>query len=513
MRIPSASERSVASPWRVEITLFALVVVSHGYFFGGLSWNQSARFDAIFSFVEPGPDSGTFRIDRFLRDADGRLPEPAEDPRQNTGDWSFYPPEGKTSQSLDASAVRGHYYANKAPGPILLGTAVYFVIYRLERLVGADPLHHHTRILNFYLINLFISVGITGLGLVAFRRLLLACGAGERRAICFSLVLGFATMLFPYDTQLWGHPTAAAFVVIGVLSIFRGSAHAITLGGFFAGMAALCDYPAAVIVVALGIFALVRYRNRAGFYIVGGLLPLAAFMLYHNACFGSPFALATDYTNPTFVDERLTLGGFGIIDLQIFGKLLAGIQRGLLFQMPVLTLSLAGIAYWLKRHRRDGLAWLSIGVLLALLAMNSSFNGWHGGASVCARYQIIALPFWVICMKEVPWRGIWRVAFPILAGISALNMLAVSAVSPLVPESHPEPLYSWVYGQHLLQGNLSWYNSGFWADERSFWNCFNLGMIAGLRGIWSLLPLLAMSTAGALGIIAATCRPKRMRGC
>lgn len=513
MKTPSASERNAASPWRVEITLFVLVVVSHGYFFGGLSWNQNARFDAIFSFVEPGPDSGTFRIDRFMRDVDGRLPEPAEDPRQNTGDWSFYPPKGKTGQNLDASAVRGHYYANKAPGPILLGAAVYSVLYRLEGLSGADPLQHRTRRLNFYLINLFVSVGITGLGLLAFRRLLLACGAGEPRAICLTLVLGFATMLFPYDTQLWGHPTAAAFLVIGVLFIFRGSPRKIALGGFFAGMAALCDYPAAVIVLALGIFALVRHRYRAVFYIVGGLLPLAAFMLYHNACFGSPFALATDYTNPTFVDEGLTLGMLGITDLRIFGKLLAGIERGMLLQMPVLILSLAGISYWLERSLRDGLAWLSIAVLLALLALNSSFNGWHGGASVCARYQIIALPFWVICMKEVPWRGLWRVAFPVLAGISAVNMFAVSAVSPLVPESHPEPLYSWVYGQHLLQGNLSWYQFGFWAGERSIWNCFNLGMIAGLRGLWSLAPLLAMSTAGALGIVAATSRSKRIRGC
>lgn len=83
-------------------------------------------------------------------------------------------------------------------------------------------------------------------------------------------------------------------------------------------------------------------------------------------------------------------------------------------------------------------------------------------------------------------------------------MFAVSAVSPLVPENHPEPLYTWVYGQHLLQGKLSWYKFGFWTDDWDFWNCFNLGIITGLDGIWSLIPLVATCTAGAVGIVAVT---------
>ena len=49
--------------------LFLVVFLGFAYFHGGGMANQASRFDAIAAFVEPGtPDTGTFRIDRFLFD-------------------------------------------------------------------------------------------------------------------------------------------------------------------------------------------------------------------------------------------------------------------------------------------------------------------------------------------------------------------------------------------------------------------------------------------------------------
>ena len=83
---------------RLTLVLISFVFLVHGYFYNGASWNQNARYDQIYAFVEPGHgETGSFRIDRFI-----------VDPKQgrNTGDWAFH---------------GGHYYSNKAPGAAFLG--------------------------------------------------------------------------------------------------------------------------------------------------------------------------------------------------------------------------------------------------------------------------------------------------------------------------------------------------------------------------------------------------------
>ena len=115
-------EGSVSTHWlRVDAVLFCLVVLIYGFFHGGGGPNQNSRFDAMVSFVEPGTaDSGTFRIDRFMSDGSGGLIDPTRR-GGNTMDWSWYPPHGRANPVLEAGEIQGHYYSNKAPGPILLG--------------------------------------------------------------------------------------------------------------------------------------------------------------------------------------------------------------------------------------------------------------------------------------------------------------------------------------------------------------------------------------------------------
>ena len=94
---------------RVEIGLVLLVLFGLAYFFSSGSWNQNARLDAIYAFVESGPDQYGFRINRFLFDPMRGL---------NTGDWA---------------RVDSNYYANKAPGTILLGILVYAPLHWFEK--------------------------------------------------------------------------------------------------------------------------------------------------------------------------------------------------------------------------------------------------------------------------------------------------------------------------------------------------------------------------------------------
>jgi hypothetical protein len=104
------------------------VFLGGAYFCGSGSWNQDARLDAIFTFVEPGLHRYTFRLDPFL---------PWPNRSINAGDWAL---------------VGTHYYANKAPGTILFGVLAYWPAYLLETSLGVlgnsgrrhlRTLHHH----------------------------------------------------------------------------------------------------------------------------------------------------------------------------------------------------------------------------------------------------------------------------------------------------------------------------------------------------------------------------------
>ena len=179
-----------------EIILFCLTFFAVAWFYNGANWNHISRFDAIFAFVEPGtPDTGTFRIDRFITD-------PVEG--VNTGDWSQNP---RTK----------HYYSNKAPGPALLGIPLYYVMYHVERMCGFDPAHGVSLLINAYLLSLLIAGLPVAMAAVFFYRLMLARTSQDSiRAFLLTLVLVFGTLLLPYSTQLWGHGTAAAFIIMAV---------------------------------------------------------------------------------------------------------------------------------------------------------------------------------------------------------------------------------------------------------------------------------------------------------
>ncbi|MEK7746631.1 MAG: phospholipase D family protein, partial [Elusimicrobiota bacterium] len=166
--------------------------------------------------------------------------------------------------------------------------------------------------------------------------------------------------------------------------------------------------------------------------------------------------------------------------------------------MPVLAFSLIGLWRWFKRKPSDPLAWLCLAGMALFLAANASFNGWHGGAVVCARYQIPVLGFWALAWKELPWTGLGKKLFLGAAAFSAFNMLSVTAVSPMMPDGREHGgLYGWTTPR-FLSGKLAGEGTrGFFVlriNGRRHWEPTNGGLLLGLGGLWSLLRL-----AGGLG--------------
>ncbi len=493
---------------RLEAALFVFVFGLTAYFYNGYGWNQTARYDSIWAWVEPGPHQHTFEIDAFVLDAEAGL---------NTGDFARNP------------AHSPHYYSNKAPGTSLLGIPAYFVIYHAERALGFDPLSVEGVLINAYLINLWVTVIPVALSSIFFFHLALAFTGERRRAVLLTLVLYAGTLMLPFSTALWGHTTAAAFLVIAMACLVVSPKPRDALGGFFMGLAVLTDYGAAplalALVVAMAIDATRRWRLRG--VVLGGLGPLLVFGLYHWRIFGSPFVLASSFSSSQMVDADRVAGLFGAVDVDALWGLTFSTSRGLFVYMPVLALAVYGIRHMRGRTDKTFL-WLAAANVLLILLINATFNGWHGGASTGPRYQIVVLPFYVLLLALLPAGIRLRRAFDALAAISFANMFVVAAVSPMAPDAfRGSPLFfCWFkvwevltiqtgmmpapIGESLSLGSLHIYPTFAMRSwdvaltdpviER--WASFNLGeRLLGLDGIASLLPALLLSVGSAIWML------------
>jgi hypothetical protein len=476
---------------RSEIWLALAVFLGAAYFYGGASWNQNARLDAIFTFVEPGPHRWTFRLDPFL-------PDPMMG--VNTGDWT---------------RVGDHYYANKAPGTILIGVLAYFPLYTVERAIGADLNQPALEHLNAYLINLLVTVVPVAIAIAGWSRLL-ARRAGPMAGVGLALLTFFGTALLPYSTQLWGHPTAAAFAMLAVIAFEAsrsGGRHLATATGVFIGFAMLSDFLVLPILLALTVACLRLGRRHLLWFAIGGSGPALLLLLYQWYCFGSPFHLPTEGTNPMFVDETRTLGLFGWPSGVALFQMTIGPFRGLLIQMPLLLGALVGFVRWRRRDPGDAMLWLCGGSFLATLVWVSTFNGWHGGATVSARYLIVVLPLAALALRELPGDRAGRRLLAVLAVPSLLMMLAIAAVSPLVTEWHLNPLFGEVLPRflsatlhpHALPVRLQGVHPEFRAWQE--WSGWNWGDLLGLTGSIRLVPwLVLVSVTSALSCISARSR-------
>ena len=439
-----------------EVALFLLVLLACGWFFSTGGWNQISRYDAIFAFAEnEGEDAHTFRIDRYLADPDRGI---------NTGDWARY---------------GGHYYSNKSPGTTVFGALVYAPLRRVELfLTGRKTISPDWELLNAWLLNLILSGLPLAFGAVCFRRLLSRFGASPLRADVFTILLVFGTGLWPYSTQLWALPATAAFLILSACFYFssRGVRSAAAAAGASFGAAVLFDYTAGILIPAVVLGLLLDTRSgkwrRCLFFLLGGLPFAVIYLLYNQACFGSPFRFAFLCNNPAFVDAARTGGVASLPSLYVMLELLFGQYRGLFPAMPFLLFAIPGfLTLFQSGGNKRRIAVILAVAILSLLLMNGAFNGWHGGDAILSRYLIPSFPAWCFLAAAAPLGRLRsRTVFAVLALLSFCNMAAVTGGTPLgAPESDRLPVYRSSY-RNLLRENMGYCSfplKEFWRESNA----------------------------------------------
>jgi hypothetical protein len=482
----------VRPPWpRAEAALLGLLLLAtYAYFLPAPAWNESSRFDLVQSLVE-----------RHRLDIDPY--------HLNTEDKAFRD---------------GHFFSDKAPGAALLAVPAYATYSAWLRLHGAplpqavpesvlrggpakDQLAPGERMfLNtsfrraVYLCNLSTNA-LAGAGLgVAFFLLLVRRAVPPRLALASTAALSLGSPFFAYSTMFYGHVLAAAglFGAFAVLDRIapgetRPTRRRLLVAGGLLGLAVLCELPALLGAAAIGVFGLTRLpasdRLRGfGWLALGAAPPLLALGAYQLAAFGHPFATGYGHVhNPEFA-QGMSRGVLGVSwprPAALWGMLL-GRARGLLYLSPVLALGLVGLVVAVRRRGERAAFILACAVVAAFFLMSAGYYMWWGGAALGPRHVVPALPFLAlgipaaVSMSGSP--AVRRAAVVLLAlllTVSVVNATASVAVSALVPFTG-DVLSDHVYGP-LLRGRVAVLPGSA-----------NAGMLLGLRGPASLLPLLSL---------------------
>jgi hypothetical protein len=456
----------------LAVRVFFLVFFAHAFFMGALGFNQSTRVGAILAFVEPGPNRCTLRLDEFV----------ASDARNlMTGDW--------------ARGADGHYYSNKAPGLSFVGIPAYAVLYGLERLVGAEPRSEPVTRFNTILLNLCCTVVWTAAASALLLLFLGASGSGRDEALLGALGFAFGTLMFPYDTSLWGHPTAAACLLAALcLAWWPGGVRRPWLAGLLGGFACLVDYLAVFALVAVGVALLVRrasWRDRIAFA-AGVGVPLLTLLVYQRVIFGSFLTTASSQSNPAFLDETRAFGLLGGFDASALFGLLFSPWRGLFLYCPVLLFS--GLGAWQRwRAGQRSLVAACAASFAALLWFVASVSYWWGGMASGPRYLITALPLFAVLAPRTgalaPWTR-W-LYFAALA-LSVCNMLTLSAAELMMAEDERNPLYGLAY--RLLAAG----------DYPHLIDATNLGQWLGLLPPWDLVAFGLLFGGWTIGLLRST---------
>jgi hypothetical protein len=461
----------VAEPTRrTELWLFALLFVSYAYFSQAGGWNENSRLDLVRAIV----DDHTFAIDRY---------------QGNTG---------------DKATLGGHFYSDKVPGLSLAAIPAYALVRTLRWLVH-DP--HTFVVLTTYLVTV-LTIGVTGATLgVLFLRASRKLGASLRGGTIAAIALGLGTPAFPFSTMMFGHQLAALLLFLAFWQCWRQEERFSRAGsvgvGLLCAAAIVTELPAAgaaLVLLAYHALSGPSRGKRAAFFLCGAVLPGALLLLYLTAAFGSPFKLGYGLlADPEARAEMLGRGVFGLTYPRpsVILELLVLKYRGLLPFSPVLILALGGFVLAPREHRR---ALYPAGALvLYFVLFVSSYAWWQGGSTFGPRHLIPMLPFLALPLGIVADRHPRLVGATMVVSILAMTM--VTAVDTRPTERIHDPFFKYVLPA-FLRGDLALGtvcpmigNTGG-LEHRPFLSglrgdAFNLGMVLGLRGLVSLLPLLA----------------------
>lgn len=466
---------------RRSLLIFILLLTCYAYVLPRWSdWNQNSRLNLVLAMV----DDGTVSIDRYVA---------------NTGDYALY---------------NGRAYTDKPPGLSFLALPVYMALgpalsippvrERLEAIGSGTAFQSTLRedgsglradklrfALVQYALTLVVVASVAAALGVIFYLTLLRLGVAPSLAALGALAYGLGTNAAPYAGNFYSHQVAAALLFgaffvawprddeVGRPAYARG-----LLCGLLLGWAVISEYPVALPAALIGLYALARRGWRwIGPLALGGALPLALLIVYDLVAFGTPLPIG--YAHSALWQEQHHTGFMSITGprVEALWGLTFGAFRGLFVRAPWLLLALPAAILWWRSGGRRAEWWLLILTPLTLILFYGSSVMWWGGFAAGPRYIVPIIPFLALSAAWLAAR-LWSR----LAGRAAVMTLVIGSIALVWAESVAGQLFP----TDAIQNTWTGYVFPAWAAGDI---ARNLGMILGLTGPWSLLPLLLATLA------------------
>jgi hypothetical protein len=483
---------------RMATVLGAALFLSYAYFYGAGGWNQNSRFALIRAILE----RHTLQIDAY---------------QLHTGDRALW---------------RDHYYSDKAPGASLLALAPVQAARLVSSAAGVDPASFPGIAWTSYVASVATSGLFTVIAALCVFWLSLRWGATPGAALFGATAYGIASPAWAYATLFMGHGQTAGCLMIALVAADalgertgRARLTPAWIIGLSGGWAVVTEFPAAIPAVFIGLLAIdarlkgshstgERSASLSGErdlvpviarIAVGVAIAAGPLLVYNTLAFGSPFHLG--YSSEEGFRE-MQAGFFGITypKLSTTRELLVGTYRGLLPVSPLMAAVPVGLAL-LGRKGRGGPALVAAGIGVYYLLLNASYFYWEGGWAFGPRQMTAALPFLALGLAPL-----WDLGRPagralLLAGWIwgvGVTLVAVST-TPQPPASFKAPVSELLWPA-FRDGDLSLNPQTFvhnsvdagrlrgGVEPHAAWN---LGELAGLHGLPSLLPLAVIWTVAA----------------
>ena len=214
--------------------------------------------------------------------------------------------------------------------------------------------------------QMLLMAPLSALSAVVLFYILLSLTGSTRKSVALALLYAFATPVFYRTAQLNHNLLVSHFALFAFALLWRPwdePAHPrrpqYLWAGLLCGWAVLLDYSGVVVLMALAIYAVVRYRSLPTevrsrrdlvLFVAGAIIPLVILAGYQWSSFGSPFFPAQHYMPPA------TFTGFGYqgMDwphLDLLLETAFGMRYGLFMSTPLLLLALYAPA-WFSRGKR-----------------------------------------------------------------------------------------------------------------------------------------------------------------
>ena len=318
----------------------------------------------------------------------------------------------------------GKYFTKFGVG-LSLVEAPFYAAGRALSDYAQDPAFQHYY---SYFFSMLAIPAASALTLILFMLLNVNLGYSARASLCATVLLGLATLMWPYAHFGFSEPQQACClagaVFFALLARRRGSGAFALVSGIFLGALVLTKF-VQILVAPFFVFYLMAAKERDIKQRVSQILllaiPLAALTmgaLYFNyARFGNWL----DFGYPSFLQGDLSSPLVGL-----YGLLFSS-GKSIFIYTPLIIAALAGArAFHARRRAESVLLWC---VAVVVLLLHSAVPYWDGSLCWGPRYLVPLLPLLMLPLSELLSR-FSTLSLPGRAGIVLLVLLSFGVQLP-----------------------------------------------------------------------------------